>query len=254
MAYAGIYKITSSIKPERIYIGSAVDINIRWKKHLSNLRLNKHHSKKLQNHFNKYGEYDFQFSILFECNESELICNEQIYIDKFNPWFNISPTAKSRLGIKVSQETIIKMKGNNNGHGCKGKIVSLEARNNMSISHIGKNTGKENSFYNKHHSDETKEINRQFHIGKSSGMLNRHHTEKSKKKQSDKKKGYIAWNKGLIGYRVGRKESKETCDKHSKWNIENNMIPPSRKGVIRTEEQKQKTRELRNINKLKKVS
>ena len=60
----GIYKIVSKIRPDRMYIGSSINIPKRWREHISNLKKNKHHSKQLQNHFNKYGEADLQFSIL----------------------------------------------------------------------------------------------------------------------------------------------------------------------------------------------
>jgi predicted DNA-binding protein (MmcQ/YjbR family) len=56
----GIYKIQSVIKPERIYIGSAKNIRIRWNIHTSNLKLNRHENKKLQNHYNKYGVNDLK--------------------------------------------------------------------------------------------------------------------------------------------------------------------------------------------------
>ena len=61
---SGIYKIESKIKPERIYIGSSVNIIARWKNHLYELRKNKHRNNKLQNHYNKYGESDLLFSIM----------------------------------------------------------------------------------------------------------------------------------------------------------------------------------------------
>ena len=38
MAVSGIYKIESKIKPERCYIGSAVNINRRWNVHLRALK------------------------------------------------------------------------------------------------------------------------------------------------------------------------------------------------------------------------
>ena len=56
MIISGIYKIQSIIKPERCYIGSAVNIQKRWRDHKRELRNNKHSNKKLQNHCNKYGE------------------------------------------------------------------------------------------------------------------------------------------------------------------------------------------------------
>jgi group I intron endonuclease len=105
---SGIYQIQSKIKPERIYIGSTADINHRWNDHLSLLRNNKHHSCKLQNHFNKYGEPDLQFSILLRCNKDKLINVEQFYIDTYKPWFNVCPKAGTSLGIKQTKEWIEK--------------------------------------------------------------------------------------------------------------------------------------------------
>lgn len=56
MKISGIYKIQSKVKPERIYIGSAVNIRHRRNQHFSSLSLNNHHNKKLQYHYNKYGK------------------------------------------------------------------------------------------------------------------------------------------------------------------------------------------------------
>jgi group I intron endonuclease len=86
---SGIYQIQSKIKPERIYIGGAVNIQKRWWSHLSTLRNNKHENSKLQNHFNKYGESDLQFSILLGCEKEDLIRVEQYFLDSYNPFFNI---------------------------------------------------------------------------------------------------------------------------------------------------------------------
>ena len=68
---SGIYKIQSIIKPERIYIGSAVNICDRWRCHLKDLKNGNHGNGKLQNHFNKYGEIDLQFSILLGCEKQD---------------------------------------------------------------------------------------------------------------------------------------------------------------------------------------
>lgn len=100
MNISGIYKIQSKIKPERIYIGSAINISHRWNMHLFRLRKKEHHSSKLQNHYNKYGESDLLFSILLGCEISDLIKIEQYFIDSYRPWFNICKVAGSALGIK----------------------------------------------------------------------------------------------------------------------------------------------------------
>lgn len=52
---SGIYQIQSKIKPERIYIGSTINVKKRESIHLGNLKRNKHHSHKLQRHYNKFG-------------------------------------------------------------------------------------------------------------------------------------------------------------------------------------------------------
>lgn len=101
---SGIYKIQSRCKPERIYVGSAVDITNRWRLHLWELGLNRHHSSKLQNHYNKYGADDLEFSIIELCHSSLLIAVEQTYIDKLAPFFNIALIAGSCLGIERTKE------------------------------------------------------------------------------------------------------------------------------------------------------
>jgi len=147
MKISGIYKIESNIKPERIYVGSAVDIKHRWGVHLYDLRKGKHGSKKLQNHYNKYGLEDLRFSVLLGCNKEELIRNEQFFIDSYNPYFNICKIAGSQLGFRHSEESKkkisripsieerIKMSERRKGH-----KDSEETRKNKSKSHMGLNT------------------------------------------------------------------------------------------------------------------
>lgn len=102
--YSGIYQIQSKIKPDRIYVGSAVYVTERRRIHLHDLRLNKHHSGRLQNHYNKYGEEDLVFSVLCKCEKEQLIQFEQYFIDFYHPYFNICQIAGSLLGTKRSPE------------------------------------------------------------------------------------------------------------------------------------------------------
>ena len=94
----GIYQIQSIIKPDKIYIGSSVDIGRRWRAHLSKLSLNKHPNIKLQNHYNKYGKLDLIFSVLIQCDVDSLISTEQFYIDELHPWFNIVLKVNDNIG------------------------------------------------------------------------------------------------------------------------------------------------------------
>jgi group I intron endonuclease len=110
MQKTGIYLIQSIQKPDKFYIGSAVNILSRWLRHLSELRKGKHCNRHMQHHFNKYGEEDFIFSILQTCQVSELLFFEQLHIDTKKPTFNICQNAESRLNVKSSIATKAKIK------------------------------------------------------------------------------------------------------------------------------------------------
>lgn len=103
--FSGIYKIESKSKPNRIYIGSAIYVNKRHGEHLRLLRYGKHHSIKLQRHYNKYGEDDLVFCVIEKCDLNNLISKEQYYLDLYNPYFNYRRVAKSRFGTGHSMET-----------------------------------------------------------------------------------------------------------------------------------------------------
>lgn len=110
MKISCIYKIQSQLKPEKIYIGSAVDIKNRWSKHLTMLRKGTHKNSKLQNHYNKYNEEDFVLIIIEPCFPEFLTIREQYYLDKLNPSFNICKIAGSSLGVKRSEAFKEKMR------------------------------------------------------------------------------------------------------------------------------------------------
>lgn len=95
----GIYKITF-IGTEKVYVGSSINLNTRRSTHLTELRANRHHSVKLQNAYNKYGEDNFIFEILEQTSDGltrdELLAREQYYIDLLDSHksgYNMSPNA-----------------------------------------------------------------------------------------------------------------------------------------------------------------
>jgi group I intron endonuclease len=94
----GVYKVQSKIFPKRFYIGSSNNIKARCSEHLYSLRSNSNSSKKLQEHFNKYGEKDIDFVVLELCNLSELCIKEQHYLDNSNPYFNVHKVASHKKG------------------------------------------------------------------------------------------------------------------------------------------------------------
>src|SRR5579871_6058612 len=111
---SGLYSITNTVNG-KAYIGSAVDISVRWMHHRADLRRGVHHSPYLQNSWIKYGEPAFTFSVLeYVENKEDLISREQFYIDNHQAadrehGYNVRKTAGSFLGMTHSPETRAKM-------------------------------------------------------------------------------------------------------------------------------------------------
>jgi group I intron endonuclease len=94
---SGIYEIVNTTNGKR-YVGSAINLDRRWKAHCYNLSRGKHINIHLQRSWKKSGEKSFRFSVIELCEKSRLIEREQIHIDSSRPEFNICPTAGSTLG------------------------------------------------------------------------------------------------------------------------------------------------------------
>lgn len=92
------------------YIGSSNHFKRRESLHKHDLKFNKHHSYKLQESYNKFGNDKFKIVILeILDNDDKLKQREQFYIDKLMPVFNISKYSDSTLGTKRTDETKAKI-------------------------------------------------------------------------------------------------------------------------------------------------
>lgn len=112
---SGVYQI-KNINSGKIYIGSAaISITKRWHRHKSLLRGNKHYNKHLQNAWNKDGENSFEWSIVEEVPDKNLVIErEQYHMDDTQCYeringYNLCKVAGSILGQKRSAETKRKM-------------------------------------------------------------------------------------------------------------------------------------------------
>jgi group I intron endonuclease len=76
----GIYRIKNLVN-EKCYYGSSKNIEKRWKTHLNQLKNKKHINIILQRAWNKYGEDNFIFEIVEECEFENIFEVEQKYID-----------------------------------------------------------------------------------------------------------------------------------------------------------------------------
>lgn len=138
MSNCGIYKILNKIN-NKFYIGSSINIKRRWMHHKTYLNGGYHINKHLQNAWNKFGIENFEFLILEETSEEELLAKEQYYLDlyknKKEQIYNFSCVAGSPMkDMKHSQETIATLKQKLSGvnHPHYGKTVSEEWRRNIS--------------------------------------------------------------------------------------------------------------------------
>lgn len=218
---SGIYQIDSKIHPERFYVGSSKDLDVRWRTHLARLRKDNHHSKILQYHYNKYGENDLTFSILFYCEISDLFKYEQMLLDYFNPYLNVFKTAGSALGMVYGQETREKM-----SKAQTGRIKSIEECKAISERMKGKQYKK-----GKKHSEESRRKMSEF-------MTKLFKSPEARKRQSESHKGIIPSAETLKKRSIaltGKKRTAETNKKHSEI----------MKGRVTSEETKQKQSDIR---------
>lgn len=99
-----VYKIQSKQIPERVYIGSTVHFVQRICTHRNNLKRGKHNNPFLQNHYNKYGLEDLEFSVVEQCPLEILKQREQFYIDTEpnNAQFNLDKKVDNHImGFKA---------------------------------------------------------------------------------------------------------------------------------------------------------
>lgn len=102
----GIYQI-KNIKNNKFYIGSTSGMFIsRYYSHRTKLRYNRHENDHLQNAWNKYGEKNFKFVVLEQCDTDKRFEREQHYIDTLNPEYNILKFAGGGIkGYKHKSKT-----------------------------------------------------------------------------------------------------------------------------------------------------
>lgn len=95
----GIYKITNTLD-NKIYIGSAHNITVRWNTHKRELRTNTHDNKYIQTVYNKIGDGNFLYEIIEKVEiEETLLDVEQKWLDNtqsYNPEFGYNLSCITR--------------------------------------------------------------------------------------------------------------------------------------------------------------
>lgn len=102
---SGVYKIVCLLTG-KMYIGSSVNINKRFKNHIWYLQKNKHSNEYLQNAWNKYGEQNFKFEIVEIIHDiSKLLIREKWWLDKTKCY-------KREIGFNISYNPLAPNMGN----------------------------------------------------------------------------------------------------------------------------------------------
>lgn len=131
---SGIYCIRH-LESGRKYIGRAVDIKRRDRRHWAELRGQYHSNMVLQRAFNKYGREAFVFEVIESCQAHELVTREQYWIDLYGVTnlFNMLPLAASTGGKPLPLDTRNKISRALKG---RKRILSPETLEKMRIGAI----------------------------------------------------------------------------------------------------------------------
>ena len=148
---SGIYYIENLISGKK-YIGQSINTSIRWKNHKNQLRGNRSPFVDLQNDWNIFGEENFKFQLIEECNNQySLDLLEEYYVDFFDSYkngYNQSHNGKFTFdGMKHKEESKEILRQLH-----LGKRPSEESIQKNREAHLGEN----NHFWGKKHTVETR--------------------------------------------------------------------------------------------------
>jgi len=169
--YSGIYLIASP--SEKVYIGQSRNVYKRFKQYKN---LHCKDQPRIYNSLKKHG----------------------VENHTFQPVYYISPDSPQEV-FDFRERQIIKLIKDDGyeslnltigGDGCRGRIVTAEQKQHLSEIKKGKMKGKENPFYGKKHTDETRKILSESRKGIKL-------TEDHKNKLLSSRRGKPAWNSGI---------------------------------------------------------
>ncbi|KKL15910.1 hypothetical protein LCGC14_2500870 [marine sediment metagenome] len=146
MVISGIYAIRN-IHNGHQYVGCSINIDRRIDQHKRDLSKGKHHSRYLQNAWNKYGASAFAAAPLIICSEEHFQFFEQCALDNLDSAYNMSrfggPGTHGNLGHPHTEEAKLKMNLARKGkkHSEATKALMSEQRAGERHHYYGKHRG-----------------------------------------------------------------------------------------------------------------
>lgn len=208
---SGIYCIIN-IKNNKNYIGQSRNLSSRKIHHFYLLRHERHNNRYLQKDFQKYGECNFSYCVLEKCSK-QLLNKKEIY------WIKYYKT--------------IHPKGYNlTAGGTTNQEISKQARINLSKAQMGNKYCLGNKLTNEHKINLSKALkgrkfSKQHKLKISKTLMGHFVSKKTKYKQSQAKKNYIPWNKGIDKLKI--KKICPICKQTFKYFLSAKRICCSRK-------------------------
>lgn len=109
----GIYEIRNIVN-DKVYIGQSIHLEERIKRHKRELKKGIHYNKHLQRSYDKYGDENFVYTILYCADENEDLDKlEQQYIEQthaFTNGYNRTLGGGGDLGMNVTHEFRMRMR------------------------------------------------------------------------------------------------------------------------------------------------
>ncbi len=97
----GVYQVENTTSG-KLYVGSSVDIERRWGRHLRRLRRGRHNNRHWQMEFDRDGEGAFAFTILEVTTRLARVDREQWWLNELRPRYNVAP----RFGVVTVGEDL----------------------------------------------------------------------------------------------------------------------------------------------------
>lgn len=219
----GIYKITNTIN-NKCYIGQSADLFKRIKRHVKTLTNGTNRNEHLQNAYNKYGTGNFTIEIIEECTKECLDEREIFWIDyykSYDPQYGYNKTKGGTGGngyleiANKKRKEEIKIKLSEGKKGEKNPIYNTHCYTNGIVIKYIKDSDiasyEANGWY-KGVPNYIREKERIVNSGENNGFYGKKHSDKTKQILSERMKGESNYNYGKIIYHKD--------DKHKYINVE----------------------------------